>query len=323
MPGMDWGAGNFRGVSDTASVLIPSYVSQRVGREYNPNEAQATHELPMIIRVDDTEFYVGTGAPNWGRPIDNLDDSRFVNGSPELRALLYGVLTRMNGGRKLDLLVGLPQSTWETDREKPEDQIREWLVGKHVWAADGVSHSCTVGKVGVVSQPVGALYDHILDDDGQPIKENAAACWSKETAVVSVGFSTLELSVVTLDNPPVIAPRFTASATAGIRRLLRLSDPQNRYSLAELDAQLRRDSAFVQPMVAAWGAEVTGLIEQHWDDHWQRFARIIVVGGGSILLRQQLNEFFSGRAYFAPQPIFAVALGLYKLEKMRHGKAKG
>ncbi len=48
---------------------------------------------PLAITDEGGSFYVGHGAHAFGRPIQNLDFER-LTGSPEMRALFHGALTK-------------------------------------------------------------------------------------------------------------------------------------------------------------------------------------------------------------------------------------
>ena len=48
---------------------------------------------PMLISGEFGSFYVGDGAHEHGRPVENLDFDR-LTGAPEMRVLLYGALAQ-------------------------------------------------------------------------------------------------------------------------------------------------------------------------------------------------------------------------------------
>ncbi|MEJ5170363.1 MAG: NAD(P)/FAD-dependent oxidoreductase, partial [Fimbriimonadales bacterium] len=55
-------------------------------------------------------------------------------------------------------------------------------------------------------------------------------------------------------------------------------------------------------------------------DHADR--RVVVVGGGALLLRQALLTRFNSRAYLPEEPVLATARGLYKLALLQAGRKK-
>ncbi len=101
--------------------------------------------------------------------------------------------------------------------------------------------------------------------------------FGKEIGVVSVGMSTVEL-LVARNGAPV--NRFTAGRTFGVRRLLELTAPDGRYTLGELDTQLRADRLDIGLALPIWASEVTGLIERRWGRDYRRFAAIVMGAAG-------------------------------------------
>jgi len=267
---------------------------------------------------------VGLGAHDWGRPVENLGDERFA-GSPEVRALLYAALTRYQEQHgpldgPLELIVGLTQSAFVTETDIA-GSVRPWLTGPHAWQVEKAGskapqrddYAVQVEAVSVTSQAGGALFDYFLDDQGAFIPARKAA-FKQEIGIISVGMNTLELLV--LRNGRIVE-RFTASQTAGVRRLLDIVADSALYSRGELDTQLRRGQLDYRNALPVWAAEVTGHVERHWGTAVRRFAVVIVVGGGVLLLRDNLTARLNGRAYVPDQPVLAVARGLFKLGRMR------
>jgi len=116
---------------------------------------------------------------------------------------------------------------------------------------------------------------------------------------------------VVRDRAPV--ERFTAGQTVGVRRLLELLNPQNAYSLGELDSALRAGRLDIATALPVWAREVNGEIEKRWGAAIKRFARVIVVGGGALLLKEALIRQFSGKAALPDEPVLSISRGLYKL----------
>jgi hypothetical protein len=128
----------------------------------------------MKVGVGGMNFYVGPGAHDWGRPIENLDYER-MTGVPETRAIVYGILSRyMNQfgmiATPINLIVGLPLEVLSGDQAAANaENVKRWLVGEHEWEAEGQRCSIQIAEAKVTSQPSGALFDYLLDDEGQLI----------------------------------------------------------------------------------------------------------------------------------------------------------
>lgn len=314
--GNDLGAGGNKLFGPHGGLQVLSTVAVDDGRTLARMPGLTQRRPPLRIHTDAGSFFVGQDAHSWGRPVENLDHDRF-NGSPELIALLYGTLTRYVDrygpfSAPLHLTVGLPIETLSG----PADQttatasaVRRWLQADHAWEADGRLYSAVVAEANVTSQPVGAYFDHFLDESGAYLPGRKAAL-KREVGVLSIGMNTIEMLTVCSGSA---VQRFSAGHTAGVRRLLELVNADNLYSLGELDAQLRAGRLDVTHALPVWGREVTGLVERRWGAAARRFAAVLVVGGGAILLRDVMMARFDGRAVIPADPVLSIARGLYKL----------
>ncbi len=317
--GIDPGAGGLKVFTGGAGVQLPSQVAAD-GARLQQGEAEGLRQAqpPTQVSTPSGDFWIGSGAHRWGRPLESLDHSRF-RGSPGMAALFYGALERhvLQYGSDLPTVekayVGLPQEA--VGIPGLLEDVQRWLVGAHTWRVDdGPARRLELRDVKVTTQPVAALFDYLLDADGAYIGERKAL-FQHEVGIISVGMSTVELLVVQNGKP---VPRFTHAENAGVRRLLQLLDPRGHYSRGELDDQLRA-GAFngqLDDALPVWGGEITGLIEEYWEgggQTWERFARVIVVGGGAHLLRHQLTRKFAGKAHIPDDPVLAIARGLWKM----------
>lgn len=319
--GIDLGMGACKLYGPDGGIILPSHVAIADGRVVSRLAGMKTTRPPLKITVDGRSFYVGDNAHDFGRPVENLDYER-LSGAPEMRAIVYGTLTnyaRAHGGidEPLTLYVGMPLEplTGEADQVRETvTAVRDWLRGRHEWMADGVDRAVEVADVKITSQPTGALFDYLLDSDGRFVASRKGHLKS-EIGIISVGFNTVELLVVQ-DTRPV--NRFTAGTTAGVRRLLELINGDGLYSLGELDSRLRAGALDLKTAVPIWSREVSGAVERTWGRAWRRFATIVTVGGGALILNGELN--FAGKAFVPDDPVLAIARGLYKMALMQERK---
>lgn len=324
--GLDLGYGNMKLYGPEGGVVLPSHVATAGAAVVGEMAGMAATAVPLRIGLLGRAYYVGAGAHDWGRPVENLGYDR-LTGSPEIRALFCGAFTRyFQAHGPVDapatLYVGLPLEPLSGEAAAVRDVVeaaRAWLAGVHVWQADGVAYRLEVGQVKITSQPSGALFDYLLDGDGRFVAGRAGHL-SAEVGVISVGFNTVERMVV---RDGAVVQRFSAGSTSGVRRLLELLNDGGLYSLGELDGLLRTDGIGVdrlQGSLQVWAREVQGEIERTWGNTWKRFEHVIVVGGGAVLLNGRLLPRFAGKASMPDDPIMAIARGLYKLALLQ---AKG
>lgn len=312
--GEDLGMGANKLYGVQGGLQLPSQVSINGAQKVTRMVGLRSQKPPLHIRTLHGSFYVGGGSHDWGRPVENLGYDR-LTGAPETHALFYGSLTRFMqeyGSLKapLSMIVGMPlEPLTGTDANANVKAVRKWMEGNHAWHADGEAYQVEIAQVTVTSQPVGALFDYLLDEDGKFVRERKNA-FKKEVGIISVGFNTVELLVVRGKQP---VQRFTAGTTAGVRRLLEIVNTNRLYSLGELDSQLRRGSLDVKDALPVWEREVTGVIDKYWGDAWKRFEKVLLVGGGAMLLKKTLPYRFNGKAFVPADPVLSIARGLYKL----------
>jgi hypothetical protein len=300
---------------------LQSQVASETGQTVSELYGFRHSKPPINVHLENMNFFVGARAHDWGRPIENLDYDRLA-GVPETRAIIYASLSRyieqhgpIEG--QVQMLVGLPLEPLSgQDAQANADAVRQWLRGEHSWEADGKPYHITISEVRITSQPTGALFEYILDDSGQFIPERKAH-FSEEIGILSIGFNTVEMLGIK-DRAPIQA--MTAGRTSGVRRLLELLNTQGMYSLGEMDERLRAGRLDVKAVLPIWSREVTGQIEKTWGQRWRRFARIIAVGGGVLLLKDALIERFNGKVYIPSDPVMAIAHGLYKLALMQSNR---
>lgn len=312
---LDLGMGGMKLASRLGNIQLLSQVSVANGHTVGKMMGLLSARSALRIEIPGTgSFYVDGGSHDAGRPIENMAMDRF-QGTPEICALLYGVITRLiqqHGPlqQPVSIIVGLPLQALEKDESAGTiEAIQRWMKGEHHWLADGTAMSLQVNEVKGTSQPAGALFDYVLDGEGKLIPERRPALTS-ETGIISIGMNTIEMLVVrdktTLD-------RFTAGSTKGVRRLLEIFNPNGLYSIGELDLQLRAGRLDLSAALPIWEREVVGEIEKRWDTAWQRFHVVLLVGGGAYLLRNRLPYRFKGKAVMPADPVFSIANGLWKL----------
>jgi len=320
--GFDPGYGNTKVYGNAGGVTLPSHVAIKQNGHLGRMEGMQSRRPPLAVTVGERAFYVGAGAHDWGAPVESLDYAR-LSGSPEVRATLYAALSqyqRQHGAivSPITLMVGLPLGALGDEQKAIGAEMRGWLTGQHTWQTNDTAHSIAIDQVLVTSQATAALYDYVLDDDGR-FRPDRASHLNEEMGVVSVGFNTLELMVIREKRP---LARFTGGSKHGVRALLQAMDGSGTYSLGELDERLRAgltDGAALE----LWLSGVSGQIEKQWGDRWRQFAQIIVVGGGALLLRNQLNGYFRGKCHIPDEPVLAVARGMHKLLRLRDGHQTG
>lgn len=305
--GLDLGMGAIKLYASDKSSVFPSFVSVATGQEFSSGPELTTSKVTKLS-FDDTQYYVGRNAHQHGNPLQNLDYDRLLSG-PEIKALFYGAMTDAFGKKGIpphvSVIAGMPIETLKgSEAQKTSAKLKKWLVGNHKWQMGRDKLSVTVEDAKITNQAAGALFDYLLDDGGQVVNDP-----KQEIGILSIGFNTTEILVI--DNQKT-NQRLSNGDTHGVRRLLELCNPEN-YTLGELDAKRMTGVLDLKNNVEIWASEVKGAIERTWGTNWKRFDRLIMVGGGSIILRNHLP--FDGKAIFPNDPILSIARGLWKLSQ--------
>ena len=275
-----------------------------------------TTKPPMQVITNAGAFYVGPGAHDWGRPVESLDYER-LTGTPEMVALFCGMFTQYIRQRgplavPLSVTVGLPLEMMSGDEAVVTaniEAVRRWMKGTHHWTANGEPHQIEVAEIKVTSQTAGALFDYLLNDEGQFIPERRAT-FRGEVGIISIGFNTVEIQAV---RERKTVQKWTGGTTSGVRRLLEMVNVQRLYSRGELDMRLRGGDLDVSNALPVWEREVVGAVEDRWGSQWKRFTAVIIVGGGAKLLKDTLPYRFNGKAFMPDEPVLSIARGLRKL----------
>ena len=312
----DPGFGGIKVYSTSGSTILRSSVASNGAKRVAKVEGLKSARRPLMVETAAGSFYVGLGAHDAGRPVENLDFDR-LTGSPEMLALFLAVMAKHGVSGRTKLIVGLPVASLMGDgATETQKAVRGFLQGGHKWTVDGVSHELEVESVAITSQPVGAMFDYLLTDDGM-MTADRKAIFKKELGILGIGMNTVDLLVVRGGAP---VQRFTAGETAGVRRLLELSNRDGLYSLSEMDEQLRKGLLDTTESMNVWRREVMGVVEKTWSKNFARFERVICVGGGAKLLRGALMDKFGQRIFVADDPVISTARGLYKFTVMKDRK---
>jgi len=312
--GFDGGFGGLKMWSTDGGLEMLSQVSVNGGGHLEGMIGLKQAERPLMIETVDGQFYVGARSHNYGRKVENMNYDRF-GGSPEMRVMVYGIFTKYiqahgNFNAPLSVMVGLPLQMMGESLKESRLAIRRWMLGRHEWKADGEIYAVEIGKVRWNSQPVGALFDYVMDFDGQPIAGHERAL-RERIGVLSVGMNTVEKMVI--DNQ-TLNEALTDSDKLGVRRLLELVN--NKMTIGERDVMLRNGNLRYKDKLPIWASEVNGCIEAKWGESLEIFSAVLVVGGGAVLLGNMLNLVAGGvnKAVIAENPVLSIASGLYKLD---------
>jgi hypothetical protein len=327
---VDAGYGNTRIYGAKGGVVLQSLVATNGAKtvsKWAAGDLKRARRVnrPLLVRTDVGDYYVGPGAHEAGYPVENLDLDRMTG--PEMKALLYGALSQYGTPRQANLIVALPIAmALGQDGDLAKEQAKTILRGDHTWwVADKESgkdkkYTMTVNEVVVTSQPAGAMFDFLLTSKGEMPPDKKVIRRSKSFGILSLGFNTIEMMVVEEGR---LIEKHVAGEAKGVHYLLGLLNPDEAYSLGELDSKLRAGQLDVSTALPRWQREVMGRIAQHWGKAVQRFEAVFVVGGGAYLIRDALIGKFKDKLVIPDDPILSIARGCYKYTLFKYGSDNG
>lgn len=322
---VDAGFGNTRLYGSKGSVILHSLVATNGTRDISAwasGDLKKSKTKPMLVSSEYGDYYVGPGAHQAGRPVENLDLDRMTG--PETLALFYGALANYKPPATATLIIALPIALAQgTDGDRVKDQAKSLLIGQHAWRVadpDGGKdkrYRLTVEDVIVTSQPACLMFDHLINAQGVITPDKQALRKAATLGYASIGFNTIELMIVE-DGRMVV--KTIAGEQFGVRRLLELLNGQGAYSLGELDEKLRAGKLDYSVALPRWQRDVLGQFEKHWEAPLQRRLKSIYIGGGGVfLMRDALLSKFKDKLFIPDDPLVCIARGGYKYALMKYG----
>ena len=132
--GLDAGNGGFKIQGESGGIELLSQIATNSTERVISTLGLRRQKPPMHITNTAGSFYVGAGAHDFGRPVENLDVDR-LNGSPEILTLLHASLTRFqqthgNFQKPLSILVGYPTDLLTAiTGEQAKETAKGWWKG--------------------------------------------------------------------------------------------------------------------------------------------------------------------------------------------------
>lgn len=295
-------------------------------------DSQRRGEPPFQVSFEGMDYMVGPNVAAYARPIENIDESRFVEPA-EMRAMFYAMVVQLGlSGQRVAVAVGLPvEMLADKGRaEATEKAMAKWMVGQHRFTFGGLESAFEVVKVRAnIAQPLGAWLDWGLNEEGQWTR--GAAGRTAPALVIDQGFNTLDLFAVEDGKP---SDRYTAGDALGMARAAEIisHNVARRYgvqlTLHQADEQMQRRLNGEKPAVYVHGelqditpeidqainslaADVLMFVRERVKKDAGKF-RIILTGGGALALAGRLQRQYP-HAEMAAAPALANARGLAKL----------
>lgn len=321
--GLDIGYSAVKAVSGERRVSFPSLVGTPDLSRFAFSENG--QERDIVLELGGGPVLVGAGAVEQSRFVSRREDRAWIE-SDEYRALFLAALGELSPATAVGLVVvtGLPVAFYD-DR----DRLALVLNGEHKAARpDRRSQSFHVADCRVVPQPFGALLAAALDDRGRIVEHDLAG----RVGVIDVGGKTT--NILSVSRMRELSRETTSLSLGGWDAVRALRDFLSAHypGLEVRDHQLaeaivaRRINYYGQPVdlgpaveaaLAPMAEQIIAGATQLWNGGATLDA-ILIAGGGALLFGERIKRHFR-HAIVAPDPVFANAVGYWKLAQ-RIGK---
>lgn len=315
--GFDPGFGSIKTWNGSATVT-PAYAFPAVRNNLNISIDGSSDDTALVKWGEGYAYHVGQYATYKGIGGGaSFGFDRFLNGDTDIRALFYRAMASHKGRKKnqepVALWCAMPVESMVDGKDKATaSALRSWMLGQHNWTVNGDNYSLDVERVVTIPQPIAALFDYALDSNGKPINNTNGRVF-----VASLGMNTVEM--LALDGNKIIE-KHTAGPKQGVRLLIDMIAGQTGDEFAIADAKLRDgtlDRNVLSTAVGKYWAIVRQAFSARWGDDWTRADKVIVAGGGVLVLKDQLSSFFGSKLYVPKDekhsgPVISIARGVYK-----------
>lgn len=317
---VDLGFGAVKGICPGKEVEYPSAVgSFRPIRFTTGMEKQSLKEK-LCVEYEGSKYFIGDIAYMQSSPRVTMNSDRFA--SKEGLALVMTTLMLLSNHQyeDLKLITGLPVDMYAGLKDK----YKNALLGKHYIKLidpngnEGKFYSFNIEKVYVLPQPIGTVFDKVLDLKGEIANKELGL---SRIAVLDIGKHTVDLTVT--DKLNFVDRLSTSFTDIGIFDAYR----DLSHALKEKGFDIPADSlepfvrngrsldglAELKELIFASQAEkILSRIINVWADLWS-FDRIYITGGGAVLLgkilRKSLN---SAKVEICKEPTFTNCRGYFK-----------
>lgn len=221
------------------------------------------------------------------------------------------------------VVAGLPTEDYQNKTQI--ESLNDVLRGQHQVEVDGQLYTIRVKKVYIVPQPVGTLYDQILDDKGFVQNESLL---SEKAAVVDVGGGTLLIDTLlnfNLDSRnrkqydtgvndlyQAVASEMPGNVSLyRLEKALRLSTSNQKYAYAFSKNDIHDITTLVSKQIDRFTQRLVSNIQSTIKD-FNSLDTLLITGGGANLVNQKILTTAFPNCLIVADPELANVRGFYK-----------
>ena len=325
--GVDLGFGAIKGIGSGKEIEYPSAVGN-----FNPVRCTVGMEEKSLIEklcvdYEGNKYFIGEISFTQSVPRVTMNSERFTSKEGLALIMTSLVLLSNNQHENIELVTGLPVDMYKGLK----DQFKNTLLGKHnikLLNTDGdvqEFYAFNIEKVNILPQPMGTIFDHVLDNSGKNINEELGA---GRIAVLDIGKHTVDLIVT--DKLTFIDRLSTSFNDIGIYDVckefsLALKDKGKNIPADSMEPYIRNIkppdglAELKETIFSNQAEKITSRVINTWQDLWS-FDKIYITGGGAVLLGDYIkNSLNSDQVEICDKPTFTNCRGYYKFANLMWG----
>lgn len=294
---VDLGFGSVKAISPAREVEYPSAVGTFRPVRFTSDFERQELINKLCIEHESKRYFVGNIAYAQSSPRATMSKERYT--SQEGLALMMSALLLLsnNQAEKIKLIAGLPVNEYALLKERYQGALK----GSHFvqiiepGGAAGDFNRFDIEDVKIIPQPMGTLFDIVLDDAGQ-LKEKELA--GGRLACLDIGRFTTDLVLV--DGLQFIDKSSTSYNDIGLYESfkdLSLILKNASYDLApdNLEPYIRGSRTIPgiaqhkEQAFASLAEKIASRLINCWPDMWS-FDKVYITGGGAICLGSYIAE---------------------------------
>lgn len=317
---VDVGYGAVKGVSAGREIEYLSAVGNYRPVRFTSNMEPQDIKDRLCIKFEGKSYFIGDIAYKQSTPRVTMSKDRFI--SQEGLALMMSALLMLSNGQSetIKLVAGLPVNEYAAMKEKYADNLK----GTHycqlldIDGRENDFYRFDIETVKVLPQPVGTIFDSVLDHCGQLTNKQLAG---GRLAVLDIGKHTVDLAVTDslqfVDKSSISfndIGLFDAFKDLSIALKAEGYDipPDNIEPYIKATRNIDVLPALREEAFASQAEKIVSRIINTWPDLWS-FDKVIITGGGALPLGEYIADAIDcPRTEICAQPTLTNCRGFYK-----------
>jgi len=317
---VDLGFGAVKGISEARQVEFPAAVGTFQPVRFTSGMEQHDVKDRLCVEFEGKRFFIGEIAFKQSSPRVTMNNDRFTS-SEGLALMMSALLLLSNSQTDAGKLVaGLPVNEYAGLKNKYSDA----LTGKHYLQQidpDGSGNdffAFTIEEAKILPQPIGTLFDAVLDDAGELENKQLAG---GRVAVLDIGKHTVDLA---LTDALQFVDRASVSfndiglfdafkdLSLGIKNKGYDVPPDSLEPYIRGSRQLSGIAELKEQAFASQAEKITSRVINTWPDLWS-FDRVFITGGGALVLGDYIASALDSEKVDVCQfPTFTNVKGYFK-----------